>query len=82
MHLTESIFKVKLFCWDCRVGHKVMVEGPGQARGAKWVSYSDAKTSRMVDALYTQSFVPPWYTLRDATGAHIVGCFSSGGALY
>ena len=24
--------EVKQFCWDCRVGHKVTVEGPGQAR--------------------------------------------------
>ena len=25
--------EVKLFCWDCRVGHKVTMERPGQARG-------------------------------------------------
>ena len=23
------------FCWDCRVEHKVAVEGPGQARGGE-----------------------------------------------
>jgi UDP-N-acetylglucosamine enolpyruvyl transferase len=27
--------KVKQFCWDCRVGHKVTVEGPEQARGGE-----------------------------------------------
>ena len=50
MHLTESVFKVipvtnralivmdvevKQFYLDCRVGHKVTVEGPGQARGGQ-----------------------------------------------
>ena len=27
--------EVKQFCWDSRVGHKVTVEGPGQARGGE-----------------------------------------------
>ena len=33
--LTVMGVEVKLFCWDCRVGHKVTVEGPGQARGGE-----------------------------------------------
>ena len=49
------------------------MEGPGQARGAEWVSRSDAKTSKIVDALYMlQGLVPTWHTLRDATAAHII----------
>ena len=47
------VFANKPFCWDCRVEHKVAVEGLDERVGAKRVGQSDAKTSRMVDALYT-----------------------------
>ena len=48
--------------------------------GTEWVSQSDVETSRRVGALYTlHSPVSTWHTSRNATGAHIVCCLSSGG---
>ena len=48
-------------------------KGLDKHAGAEWVSRPDAKTSKIVDALYTlQGLVPTWHTLQDATEAHIV----------
>ena len=84
MNSRSSLWKRKfsICVGTAESGRKSRWKGLDRRVRGKWVSRSessDAKTSRMVDALYTlESFVPLRPTLRDPTGAHIVGCLSSG----